>query len=190
MRLRYLVPLLAVIVLLVAVPPERMVAAYTGNFADRLVAAAIEQTRNVVVYDPAYRDIPNQWGDVAPNRGVCTDVVIRAYRDLGIDLQSRVHRALGGDPNIRHRRVVQLRRFFARYGQRLPLSKNPDDYEPGDLVTSVRPDGVTHIVIVTGRRSWDGQRPLVVHNEGFGPKLDDALFENRLTGHYRYIPTS
>ncbi len=190
MRLRYLVPLLAIIVLLVAVPPERMVAAYTGNFADRLVAAAIEQTRNVVVYDPAYRDIPNQWGDVAPNRGVCTDVVIRAYRDLGIDLQSRVHRALGGDPNIRHRRVVQLRRFFARHGQRLPLSKNPDDYKPGDLVTSVRPDGVTHIVIVTGRRSWDGERPLVVHNEGFGPKLDDALFENRLTGHYRYIPTS
>ncbi len=190
MRLRYLVPILALILFALAVPPERIKAAYTGDFADRLVAAAIERTRSVVIYDPSYRDIPNQWGDVAANRGVCTDVVIRAYRDLGIDLQTRVTRALGGDPNIKHRRVVELRKFFARHGQRLPISKNPDDYKPGDLVTSVRSDGVTHIVIVTGRMSWDGKRPLVVHNEGFGPKLDDALFRNRITGHYRYIPSS
>jgi len=190
MRLRYLIPLVLLIAAAVAVPPERITAAYSGDFADRLVAAAIDRTRSVVIYDPAYRDIPNRWGDVAPNRGVCTDVVIRAYRDLGIDLQSRVHKALGGDPNIRHRRVVQLRRFFARYGKSLRVTKNPDAYKPGDLVTSKRPDGVTHIVIVTGRRSWDGKRPLVVHNEGFGPKLDDALFKYRLTGHYRYIPTS
>lgn len=190
MRLRYLIPIVALILFALAVPPERIKAAYTGDFADRLVAAAIEQTRNVVIYDPSYRDIANRWGDVAPNRGVCTDVVIRAYRDVGIDLQTRVHRALGGDPNIKHRRVVELRKFFARYGRRLPVSKNPDDYKPGDLVTSVRSDGVTHIVIVTGRRSWDGERPLVVHNEGFGPKLDDALFRHRLTGHYRYIPNS
>jgi hypothetical protein len=101
-----------------------------------------------------------------------------------------VHRALGGDPNIKHRRVRELRKFFARHGQRLPVSNNPDNYKPGDLVTSVRPDGVTHIVIVTGRRSWDGERPLVVHNEGFGPKLDDALFRYRITGHYRYFPQS
>lgn len=190
MRLRYLIPIIAVVLALLAVPPERIKAAYTGDFADRLVAAAIERTREVVIYDPAYRDIPNAWGDVAPNRGVCTDVVIRAYRELGIDLQTRVNRALGGDPNIKHRRVVELRRFFNRYAQRLPVSKNPEDYKPGDIVTSVRPDGVTHIAIVTGRMSWDGERPLVVHNEGFGPKLDDALFRNRLTGHYRYIPKS
>ncbi len=190
MRWRYLIPLVGIIVLLVAVPPERIVAAYTGDFADRLVAAAVERTRSVVIYDPAYRDIPNEWGDVAPNRGVCTDVVVRAYRDVGVDLQSRVHRALGGDPNIKHRRVRELRKFLARYGQRLPVTQDPDNYEPGDLVTSIRPDGVTHIVIVTGRRSWDGERPLVVHNEGFGPKLDDALFKYRLTGHYRYLPQS
>lgn len=190
MRLRYLVPILALIVLALAVPPERIKAAYTGDFADRLVAAAMERTRNVVIYDPAYRDIGFPGGDVAPNRGVCTDVVIRAYRDLGIDLQARVKRSLGGDANIKHRRVVELRKFFARHGQRLRISKNPDDYKPGDIVTSVRSDGVTHIVIVTGRRSWDGKRPLVVHNEGFGPKLDDALFRNRITGHYRYIPKS
>jgi len=190
MRLRYLIPLVALIVFLVAVPPERMWAAYTGTFEDRLVAAAIERTRSVVIYDPAYRDIPNQWGDVKPNRGVCTDVVVRAYRDLGIDLQSRVHRSLGGDPNIKHRRVRELRKFFARHGQSLRVTKNPDNYKSGDLVTSIRPDGVTHIVIVTGRRSWDGKRPLVVHNEGYGPKLDDALFKYRVTGHYRYIPES
>jgi uncharacterized protein YijF (DUF1287 family) len=190
MRLRYLIPLLGLIVLALAVPPERIKAAYTRDFADRLVAAAIEQTRNVVIYDPAYRDIGFPGGDVAPNRGVCTDVVVRAYRDLGIDLQEQVKRRMGGDANIKHRRVRELRKFFARYGQRLRVSKNPDDYKPGDIVTSVRSDGVTHIVIVTGRRSWDGKRPLVVHNEGFGPKLDDALFRNRITGHYRYMPRS
>lgn len=190
MRLRYLIPLLALIVFALAVPPERIKAAYTRDFADRLVAAAMEQTRNVVIYDPAYRDIGFPGGDVAPNRGVCTDVVIRAYRDLGIDLQEQVKRRMGGDANIKHRRVRELRKFFARYGQQLRVSKNADDYKPGDIVTSVRSDGVTHIVIVTGRRSWDGKRPLVVHNEGFGPKLDDALFRNRITGHYRYMPRS
>lgn len=188
MRLRYLIPIVAAVIAVLAIPPERVIAWYTGDFGYRLAAAAVDRTRSVVIYDPAYRALSYPWGDVNPNRGVCTDVVIRAYRDLGIDLQKLVKERLGGDPNITHRRVTNLRRFFARYGKSLPLSKNPDDYKPGDLVTYVRPNGVTHIVIVAGRRSWDGRRPLVVHNEGYGPKLDDALFSYRMTGHYRYIP--
>lgn len=188
MRLRYLIPIVAVVIVLLAVPPERVIAWHTGDFGYKLAAAAVERTRSVVIYDPAYRNLSYPWGDVKPNRGVCTDVVVRAYRDLGFDLQQLVKKGIGGDPNITHRRVRNLRQFFARYGQSLPISKNPDDYKPGDLVTYVRPNGVTHIVVVVGRRSWDGKRPLVVHNEGYGPKLDDALFDYRMTGHYRYIP--
>lgn len=190
MKLRYLIPLVALVAFMLAVPPERLKAWYSGSFEDRLVAAAIERTRSVVIYDGSYQPIGFPWGDVAPNRGVCTDVVIRAYRDVGVDLQQLMRQSLGGDPNIVHRRVTEMRRFFRRHGQALRPSRNPDDYKPGDLVTSIRSDGVTHIVIVTGRRSWDGERPLVVHNQGFGPKLDDALFKNRITGHYRFIPRS
>jgi uncharacterized protein YijF (DUF1287 family) len=190
MKLRYLIPLVALVTFMLAVPPERLRAWHTGSLEDRLVAAAIEQTRSVVIYDGSYRAIAYPWGDVAPNRGVCTDVIIRVYRDVGIDLQQLMRQSLGGDPNIVHRRVTEMRRFFSRHGKSMRPSRNPDDYKPGDLVTSIRSDGVTHIVIVTGRRSWDGERPLVVHNQGYGPKLDDALFKNRITGHYRFLPRS
>lgn len=186
MRLRYFLPIILLIAVLLTLSPERIIAAVTGDFGYKLAAAAIDDTRNVVIYDGRYKQIPYPWGDVAPNRGVCTDVVIRSYRALGIDLQQRVHRSIGGDANITHRRVEDLRRFFARHGQSLPVSKDPRSFKPGDIVTSIRPGGVTHIGIVTARWSWDFKRRLIVHNEGFGPKLDDALFEYPITGHYRY----
>jgi len=189
MRLRYLLPIVAVVFLALLISPERIMAMLTGDFGYKLAAAAIDDTRNVVIYDGSYQKIPYPRGDVAPNRGVCTDVIIRAYRQFDIDLQERVHRSLGGDRNIDHRRVPNLMRYFAKHGQSLPISQDPKAYKPGDIVTYSMAGGISdHIAIVSGRWSWDFRRPLIVHNEGFGPKLDDKLFAYRITGHYRYRP--
>lgn len=159
-------------------------------FGERLAAAAFERTRHRVVYDPRYIKLSYPMGDVPDNIGVCTDVVIRAYRALGIDLQVLVHRARvgSGDRNIDHRRVRVLRKFLARYGRKLPVTDNPDDYLPGDLVTyhlSNSPSSNSHIAIVSNQRSSSG-RPLVIHNIGLGPKLEDWLFGDKITGHFRY----
>jgi uncharacterized protein YijF (DUF1287 family) len=168
-------------------------------FGPRLAAAALERTRHAVRYDPAYRALAYPGGDVPDDRGVCTDVVIRAYRALGIDLQVDVHEEMGAawdafpdrwglkrpDPNIDHRRVLNLEVLFARRGRVLPVTRNSADYAPGDLVTWRLGGRLPHIGIVTGRRSTTG-RPLVVHNVGWGPRLDDVLFAYPLTGHYRY----
>ncbi len=139
-------------------------------------------------------------GDVPPEIGVCTDVVIRAYRALGIDLQRRVHEDMRGafdrypqrwglhrpDPNIDHRRVPNLRVFFRRHGMEFPVTDVASNYVAGDLVTWIVGDSLPHIGIVVDRRSPDGKRPLVVHNIGAGPKLEDVLFAYPITGHYRY----
>jgi hypothetical protein len=190
MRLRYLLPIAALLLLALILSPERIVAWATGEFGYRLAAEAVDDTRRVVIYDGRYRPLPYPKGDVPPNRGVCTDVVIRAYRGLGVDLQKLVHETFGGDRNIDHRRVPVLMRFFARHGQSLPVTDDPSNYKPGDIVAyKMTGAGLDdHIAIVSARRSWDLKRPLIVHNEGFGPKLDDALFAFRITGHYRYRP--
>ena len=172
------------------------------SFAERLEAAALERTRHFVVYDGAYVAIAYPMGDVAPNRGVCTDVVVRAYRALGIDLQRLVHEDMAADfaaypafwglkrpdRNIDHRRVPNLAAFFTRHGRRLPVTRDPADYRPGDLVTWTVGGNRPHIGIVTSRRSLFGGRPLIVHNIGFGPELEDMLFDYPITGHYRYHP--
>jgi hypothetical protein len=124
--------------------------------------------------------------------GVCTDVLVRAYRWLGVDLQMEVKRAgVGsGDTNIDHRRVEVLRRFFARRGRSLPITSDPDDYEPGDVVSYYVPTGrfsKTHIAIVSDRTASDGV-PLILHNRGFGVQEEDRLFAEKITGHYRYWP--
>jgi hypothetical protein len=170
------------------------------DFVERLVEAALQRTRHHVVYDGRYRRIPYPGGDVPDSIGVCTDVVIRSYRMVGIDLQKEVHEDMSAafaaypktwgmerpDPNIDHRRVPNLRAFFRRRGAALPVTRNPDDYRPGDLVTWMLPGNLPHIGIVTDRRSTDGRRPLIVHNIGSGPKLEDLLFAFPITGHYRY----
>ena len=169
-------------------------------FSDRLVEAAVERTNHDVRYDGSYRAIAYPGGDVPDDIGVCTDLVIRSYRAVGIDLQKLVHEDMAGafeaypnvwglrkpDPNIDHRRVLNLRVFFARNGTELPVTAEGRDYEPGDLVTWMLPGNLPHIGIVTGKRSRDGKRPLIVHNIGWGPAIDDMLFQYTITGHYRY----
>lgn len=172
------------------------------GFEQQLSDAAIERTRHWVLYDGRYVRLDYPMGDVAANRGVCTDVVIRAYRQLGIDLQQLVHEdmtrafeaypALWGlgqpDPNIDHRRVPNLETFLERHGQSFGVSDQADRFKPGDLVTW-RIDGrLPHIGVVVDQRSDDGQRPLIVHNVGLGPRMEDVLFAYRMTGHYRYQP--
>ena len=160
------------------------------DFGARLAAVARRQTSHLVFYNPAYKQIPYPMGDVAPYFGVCTDVVVRAYRALGIDLQVLVHESgVGaGDTNIDHRRVEVLRRFFARAGTTLPITSNPADYKPGDLVTYHMPNGwlsKTHIAIVAAEKTARGV-PLVVHNRGWGVQAEDWLFAEQITGHFRY----
>ena len=161
-----------------------------GDFGARLAAVARRQTSHLVFYNPAYKQIPYPMGDVAPYFGVCTDVIVRAYRALGIDLQVLVHQSgVGaGDTNIDHRRVEVLRRFFARAGTSLPITSNPVDYKPGDLVTYHMPNGwlsKTHIAIVAAENTARGV-PLVVHNRGWGVQAEDWLFAEQITGHFRY----
>ncbi|MGK0271171.1 MAG: hypothetical protein ACI88H_001825 [Cocleimonas sp.] len=173
-------------------------------FSVDLVDAALERLNHKVKYDGRYISIGYPGGDVPNNIGVCTDVVIRAYRKLGIDLQEQVHRDMINsfaqypnlpkwnlvrpDPNIDHRRVVNLRVFFERHGASLPISTDSNDYMPGDLVTWDMMRGMPHIGIVTHQVSKDKTRPLIVHNMGKGPKLEDILFTMKITGHYRYQP--
>jgi len=165
-----------------------------------LVDAALAQTQRQVAYDGSYRRIAYPNGDVPANIGVCTDVVIRAYRAIGIDLQQRVHEdmrisfasypKLWGlskpDSNIDHRRVPNLQIYFKRQGAALRVSSDAIDYKIGDLVTWMLPGNLPHVGIVTDRRSSDGKRPLVVHNIGHGPQLEDTLFAYPITGHYRF----
>ena len=169
--------------------PERKVGT-SADFGGKLAAAARRQTSHLVFYNPAYKQIPYPMGDVPPYLGVCTDVVVRAYRALGIDLQVLVHKSgVGsGDTNIDHRRVDVLRRFLARAGTSLPITSNPADYKPGDLVTYHMPNGwlsKTHIAIVAAEKTPLGV-PLVVHNRGWGVQAEDWLFAEKITGHFRY----
>jgi hypothetical protein len=169
-------------------------------FGVRLSAAAEERTTHAVRYDAAYLRIPYPMGDVPADQGVCSDEVIRAYRLLGIDLQQLVHEDMNRefhlypkrwgmaapDANIDHRRVPNLARFFGRHGQSLPVTDDPADYKPGDVVAWAMPDGRPHIGIVTEQRTGDGARPLVMHNIGLGPHIEDMLFGLKITGHFRY----
>jgi uncharacterized protein YijF (DUF1287 family) len=171
-----------------------------ASFSKRLSDAAIELTKQKVVYDPAYFTIGYPNGDIPSNKGVCTDVVIRAYRKLGIDLQKEVHEDIksnfkkypqkwglsGPDKNIDHRRVPNLMVFFKRNGQVKPITNKPGDFIPGDIVCWDLGGGITHIGLVVDRKSVDGIRNLIVHNIGGGQVLADCLFEFKIIGHYYY----
>lgn len=174
--------------------------AQNTDFYKRLSTAAIELTKDKVKYDPAYYTISYPDGDVPSDRGVCTDVIVRAYRKLGIDLQKKVHEDMKAnfskypkswglkapDKNIDHRRVPNLAVFFTRFGTKINISNLGDKYLPGDIVTWNLGGGTTHIGIVTDRKSIDRKRPLIVHNIGYGQVLEDCLFKYKITGHYRY----
>ena len=152
------------------------------------------------MYDPSYFSIDYPNGDVPSDKGVCTDVIIRAYRFAGIDLQKEVHEDMvenysfypdsweltRPDKNIDHRRVRNLMKFFERKGISKSVTNNAVEYLPGDIVTWDLGSGIDHIGIVINKKSVDGFRPLVVHNIGNGPEISDCLFQFRITGHYRY----
>lgn len=178
---------------------------FATNYSERLVDAAIERTFHNVTYDGSYRAIGFPFGDVPNNIGVCTDVVIRAYRTLGIDLQRRINEdmwqrfneypsyrkwgLLKPDSNIDHRRVPNLRSFFSKNGINLPITNNAKDYSAGDIVTWIIPPNLPHIGIVTNLISNDTKHPIIAHNIGKGPQLEDILFKLKITGHYRYLPS-
>ncbi|WP_294198274.1 DUF1287 domain-containing protein [uncultured Chryseobacterium sp.] len=169
-------------------------------FAQKLSNAALSLTKDKVTYDPAYFIIKYPNGDIPADKGVCTDVVIRAYRKLGIDLQKEVHEDMAKnfskypkiwglkspDTNIDHRRVPNLRVFFAKFGKSKSIETKPELYIPEDIVTWILPGNLTHIGMVVSRKSADGKRYLIVHNIGKGQVLEDCLFKYQITGHYQY----
>jgi uncharacterized protein YijF (DUF1287 family) len=170
------------------------------TFYEQLSQKAAELTADQVTYDPSYFRITYPNGDVPADRGVCTDVVIRAYRKLGIDLQKEVHEDMRTnfsvypknwglskpDRNIDHRRVPNLMVFFKRFGEELPKSNNGLDYKPGDIVCWNLSGGITHIGIVSNRKVLGTDRYYVVHNIGAGQVFEDMLFKFKIIGHYRY----
>jgi uncharacterized protein YijF (DUF1287 family) len=170
------------------------------SFYDRFADSALGLTAQKVYYDPAYTTISYPNGDVAPDKGVCSDVVIRAYRKLGIDLQREVHEDMKAnfdkypknwgltrtDKNIDHRRVPNLMTFFTRHGTVKNITDNPTDYLPGDIVCWNLGGKITHIGIVSGKKSFDDRRHLIIHNIGRGQVLEDCLFDFKIIGHYRY----
>lgn len=170
------------------------------SFYNGLSASALELTKQPVDYDPNYYTISYPNGDIPRNKGVCTDVIIRAYRKMGIDLQKEVHEdmkanfskypklwgMLKPDKNIDHRRVQNLMVFFERHGKVKPITTDPKDYVPGDIVCWNLGGAVTHIGIVVNKKSDDGKRYLIVHNIGRGQVLEDCLFNFRMIGHYTY----
>ena len=172
------------------------------SFANKLSNAAIAIIDSEVKYTPDYISIKYPMGDVPAKTGVCTDVVIRAYRKLGIDLQKEVHEDLKvnfslypnlkkwglkkPDTNIDHRRVPNLEVFFTRKGEKLLVTDNPKNYKPGEIVTWMINGKLPHIGIITHKKSPDGKRLMVVHNVGNGQVLEDCLFEWKIVGHFKY----
>jgi len=179
-----------------------------SSFGSQLAAAALERTNESITYDPAYYKITYPGGDVPEGKGVCTDVVIRSYRALGIDLQQLVHEDMkqnfriypqlwnlqAPDTNIDHRRVPNLQRFLNRFGEEIPLAEEAkqkiDDFGYGDVVAWRLPHGATHIGIVVPGPGEQREEKWIVHNIGSGPKWEDKLLEYQLIGHYRYTGAS
>jgi len=166
---------------------------------ERFIQDARTQIGKTLHYDSSYTRISYPMGDVPIERGVCTDVVIRALRHQGIDLQQRVHEDMRKnfrlypnlqkwklkepDANIDHRRVPNLQRYFERQGYAVA----DGTFLPGDIVTwSLRP-GVGHIGIVSDRMDPSGERPLIIHNIGQGAQEEDMLYRFTITGHYRVV---
>lgn len=170
------------------------------SFYERLADSALVLTYDRVQYDPSYFRIDYPNGDVPGDKGVCTDVIIRAYRKLGIDLQKEVHEDMIAnfdkypkswglnhtDKNIDHRRVPNLMAFFTRHGTVKPISQTPKDYQPGDIVCWNLSGGITHIGIISKKKAPDKQRHLIIHNIGAGQVLEDCLFRYKIIGHYRF----
>jgi uncharacterized protein YijF (DUF1287 family) len=167
----------------------------------KVVEAANDQINYTTGYDPAYVKLEYPGGDVPLDRGVCTDVIVRALRKAGVDLQKEVHEDMkanfgtyprqwglsGPDRNIDHRRVPNLMSFFDRKGKSIPVTDLAGDYRPGDIVTWDLGNAATHIGLVSNYWSTESRRYMIVHNIGGGARIEDVVFSWRVTGHYRYF---
>jgi uncharacterized protein len=167
----------------------------------QMLEGAVAQNEVTSGYDPAYVKIDYPNGDVSMETGVCSDVVVRAFRKAGIDLQKDVHEdmirawdeypkkwgARGTDTNIDHRRVLNLTTYFSRHGKALTISDDRNDYQPGDIVAWQLSDGVEHIGILTNLTAGSENHYLIIHNIGSGARLEDVLFGWKIIGHYRYF---
>jgi len=166
-----------------------------------VVEDAVDQSTYTRSYDPSYVKLDYPGGDVPLDRGVCTDVVIRSFRKVGVDLQKEVHEDMTRafslypkkwglarpDSNIDHRRVPNLMTFFERKGKALGVTSVSADYLPGDIVTWDLGGGTPHIGVVTNALSEKTENYLIAHNIGGGVRVEDVLFNWRITGHYRYF---
>jgi len=187
-----------------AVPPRPKLKPLAGNASPQLkqmLDGAIAQAGVTTEYDPAYVALEYPGGDVPEKTGVCSDVVVRAFRKAGIDLQKEVHEDMQAarssystkwgsnapDKNIDHRRVLNLMKYFERQGKSLPISDDADDYQPGDIVAWELSSGIDHIGIVTNMMSDSDGRLLIVHNIGAGTRIEDVLLDWTIKGHYRYF---
>ncbi len=167
----------------------------------KMVEAAIDQTGYTFSYDPSYVKLDYPGGDVPLDRGVCSDVVIRAFRKAGVDLQKEVHEDMARDfasypnrwglshpdPNIDHRRVANLMTYFKRKGKALAITDEARDYRPGDVVAWNLGNGLLHIGIVTNVPGAGDGRYKIVHNIGAGARVEDELFSWQIIGHYRFF---
>ena len=176
--------------------------ALAASSADAVVSAALERTKVSVRYDPAYVSLSYPGGDVPADTGVCTDVIIRTYRNaFNFDFQKAIHEDMRAnfkaypknwglkrpDKNIDHRRVPNIERFLKRKGAALAITKNAEDYLPGDIVSWRLGGSLPHIGIVSEKKSEWGT-PLIIHNIGAGPVEDDLLFNTPINGHFRFLP--
>ncbi|MFU8905984.1 DUF1287 domain-containing protein [Proteus sp. DFP240708] len=192
---------MGITVLLLLITPFSSAQALTSEQNKKLVEYAANLPR-AVFYDSDYRKIDYPMGDVPAYKGVCSDVIIRSYRGIDIDLQKLLHEDIKAnfsaypskriwglnkpDTNIDHRRVPNLEVFFTRKGKVKPITKNAEDYVPGDIVSWRLDNGRPHIGIVVNKKSRDNQRYLVMHNIGFGQVAEDVLFSWKITGHFTY----
>ena len=168
----------------------------------KILESAVEQTKLTKTYDPAYTTLAYPNGDVPIEKGVCTDVVVRAFRRAGVDLQKEVHEDMRAnfavypkkwslkspDKNIDHRRVPNLETFFTRRGKSLPVTKIAENYKPGDVVSwDLNGKGLTHIGLVSNFYNEKTKRYLIIHNIGAGARAEDVVFDWKITGHFRYF---
>ena len=183
--------------------PARALPPTADPAAAKLIAAAMTQVGVTTLYDASYQSLKFPGGDVAPDRGVCTDVIVRAYRTaFGFDLQEKLNADMKAhldaypkrwglrkpDANIDHRRVPNLQTYFARHGAERSRAISSDTWQPGDLITQLVPANLPHIGIVSDRLNDAGQRRLVIHNIGRGAEVEDTLEMFPVTGRYRFLP--
>jgi len=187
-------------------PPEQQtevhpLAPNSSPILKAIIDGAVDQVGKTTGYDPSYQNLDYPNGDVPIETGVCSDVIVRAFRKGGIDLQKEVHEDMKlnfstyptrwglavPDANIDHRRVPNLETFFARKGKSLATNSDSENFLPGDVVMWDLGTGQDHVGIVVNVWYKPSQHYLIVHNIGGGTRMEDALFTWKITGHYRYF---